>query len=240
MCEQANFMVAMRKNSDLPIANIYLLCLDLESVIAVETLYGIRCVEVNNVTGRKGIWKIRVHALTCIVQSGKDVIISDLDAVWLRDPLQALGQTNGDILLQRGNWPKRMQDPVTGMTMCMGFGLFRAGSPTISSFMEAHLRLAWLHNDDQIGLLYAAYGHNLRWDYDYSRSDMRLKESTRPGYGYIHDLNITLTLLPHNQFVRKCFDLPLPEEVVVAHCTILDRTVDKVQKMKNESTWLLD
>ena len=217
---QENFMLIMRQNSPQRMDSICLICLDDNSADTMGALFGIPCVRLDGVTSLRDLWVTRAKILVCLLQEGHDVLLSDNDALWLSDPIPDLRAIEGDILVQRGIVPAKYRDPVYGSTMCMGFGLFRAGGERMSKFLQVMADAVNQSGDDQVGLNKAASLLGLKWDYNTSRSDMRNTESTRVGLGVLTDLpgNFIVALLPHNRYTRNCRVSPVSSETIVAHC----------------------
>lgn len=78
--------------------------------------------------------------------------MSDNDAVWLKDPVPELLKIEGDLLVQRAPWPPETGDPVFGVTMCMGFALFRSRGQGMTKFQSEVDRLLHETGDDQVGV----------------------------------------------------------------------------------------
>lgn len=58
------------------------------------------------------IWAYRYVILRAVLATGITVIQSDVDALFLRNPLSRLSSLDGDILAQRGHFPFNMVNPV--------------------------------------------------------------------------------------------------------------------------------
>lgn len=245
---QSNFIIVLKKNAPRSLENLFLLCIDDESTMAMKTLFGIRCVEVNGVISTKKdevlrlrrnhqIWIFRTKVLACLVEGGRDVLMSDNDAMWLQDPLPDLQHIPGDILIQRGHWPHIYADPQHGVTICMGFALFRTGAEGMPVFLREMKRIIAVDGDDQYGVNIAAQNMNITWDY--RNSDMRFHNSTGLGTAVVTGLpgRFQITYLPHNKYTRNCQATPVTTETIIAHC--FPRT-DREEAMKNATLWFLD
>ena len=81
----------MEANSRFTRDNIYLLCLDEESEQEIADM-GFRCVPVVNKRNYKinFVWKLRIEDLSCLLEACHNVILSDSDALWLKDPEEDL------------------------------------------------------------------------------------------------------------------------------------------------------
>ena len=89
---EKNFIRLMELNSAFTRQHLFLMCLDDASVNIFSSL-GIRCVPVGTLRfqSHKDVWKARVRVLSCLVTEGYNVIMSDSDALWLRDPMKYTG-----------------------------------------------------------------------------------------------------------------------------------------------------
>lgn len=252
---QQNFVRLMEKNSRFTRDNIFLLCVDHESVGAVKAL-GIRCVPMVNMPhrtqGHAVLWKMRVRVLGCLLETGFDVIVSDSDALWLGDPtedfvfpanvgdpvrqLQLPGIGNSDIIASRGGFPQQIRQ-VWGSTMCMGFAFFRSSGAGMREYLSAMEKSLAHTGDDQVAVNFVAKELAILWD---SNSDMRYLGSTGVGRGVIADLggsNFTVTLLPHSMYTRNCDKTPISNATVVAHCRSRKKIGDKISWMKQANLW---
>lgn len=237
-------MLVMEK-AGFALSNLFLLCLDKETVSVIDGAAGdVRCVEVSGVSAQPHfhpIWQLRAKVLACLVgEGGRDVILSDNDALWIKSPLENLNTVEGDLVVQRGTMPARLGDPVYGVTICMGFAVFRSQSEGMPVFLDEMLRVVNKVGDDQVAVNQAARSLHMDWIYDEGVSDMRYLESTQAGYGVLTDLpgNFTVTFLPHNKYRRSCGN-PISPETFVAHC-FSKYHHDREQEMKDHGVWLLD
>lgn len=239
---QQNSMIIMEKNAGFSLRSLYLLCLDKYTVSVLNGMEGVRCVEVHGVgiNGKmRHIWQLRTNVLACLVrEGGRDVLLSDNDALWVKDPFLDLRTVGGDVLVQRGIMPVAFGDPLYGVTICMGFALFRAGGEGMSTFLDEILRAMKKVGDDQIAVNEAASRLRMQWIYSEGGSDMRNHESTRVGFGVLADLpgNFTVSFLPHSKYTRNCQATPISSETIVAHCFHRE---SRNQEMKRANLWLL-
>lgn len=217
---QRNFFLVMQRNTAFSTKNIYLVCLDESSKRFIDANFPFRCVRAKGVPPYPGVWEFRTRVMMCLVKNDFDVLMSDSDALWLRDPIPELAAIKGDLVVQRGSFPQKASEPFYGTTMCMGFALFRAGGAGMVTLLEELLRDTIKYRDDQWGINAAVIRLNIQWDYNQSRSDMRRFESTALGYGIVADLpgNFTVAYLPNSQYSRNCHKVPMLEDGVVAHC----------------------
>ncbi|CAM9225444.1 unnamed protein product [Ectocarpus sp. 8 AP-2014] len=138
--------------------HLYLMCLDDDSVHFFESSMGIHCLPLSglNISSHEQIWVLRVRVVSCLVEAGHDVIMSDADALWLADPMNDFslpGVIDSSIVASRGKKPKEV-GKVWGATMCMGFILFRATAnrTAMGKFVTVMNALVFELEDDQIAV----------------------------------------------------------------------------------------
>ncbi|CAN0312848.1 unnamed protein product [Scytosiphon promiscuus] len=236
---EENFLLVMRQNAPQRLGSMYLVCLDEGSASRMDALFGLPCLTIKGVTTRRILLATRVKMIVCLVQGGHDVLVSDNDALWLGDPIPDLRTIEGDMLFQRGNFPKQYRDPVHGQTLCDGFALYRAGGEGMSTFLELLTEALVDEKSDQVSHNKAASQLHLQWEYNTSRSDMRYYNSTGVGRGVLTALPgpFVVTLLPHNKYTRHCNMTPISEDTIIAHCFARQH---RVALMKKANLWLVD
>ena len=241
---EKNFIALMEANSGFSRQNIYLMCLDKESVEAVA-LMEIRCVPLVNFHHEENsdIWKLRVKILSCLVEAGYSVILSDSDALWVKDPMQDFDLPevrDSNIVASRGSFPPELGH-VWGSTACMGFILFRpsVGMNTILVKME---KLVLKLGDDQKAINTALKELGVDWD---ASTDMRYVLSTDFGRGTVpvgdpDKGGLNVTLLPHNRYTRRCHEMAIGPDTIVAHCYSDKNGPAKISWMRKNNLWLAD
>lgn len=151
---QRNFIRLMETNSVFTRQNLYLICMDHESTVALGEL-GIRCMSLEETRNfdHHYLWKLRAHMLSCFLKAGYDVIVSDSDALWLDDPMKILSSPEArasSLVASRGKYPFTLAKE-WGSTMCMGFALFRATGTGMERFQHILQRIVLETGDDQVG-----------------------------------------------------------------------------------------
>ena len=243
---EKNFIRLMELNSAFTRQHLFLMCLDDASVNIFSSL-GIRCVPVGTLRfqSHKDVWKARVRVLSCLVTEGYNVIMSDSDALWLRDPMKYTGLpavSGSSVIPSRGSFPHRLGS-LWGSTICMGFIMFRATGAAMNTFQAAVERIVLETGDDQVAVNRAALELGVVWD---KRSDMRYSSSTDFGKGTIADLSsndvdsFDIILLPHNMFTRICRKTPVSNDTMVAHCIQKHDAASKLSWMQDLSLWSPD
>eukprot|EP01052_Picozoa_sp_SAG31_P004633 SAG31_NODE_194_length_20722_cov_19.854192_14_plen_230_part_00 len=82
---------------------------------------------------RDFVWLARMQLFDRVLAAGFDVLMSDIDAHWLKSPLARIGTelaNDADIVSSRsGDWPVEQADK-WGAVLCMGFVYVRANQRT--------------------------------------------------------------------------------------------------------------
>ncbi|CAM9806051.1 unnamed protein product [Ectocarpus sp. 8 AP-2014] len=242
---EENFILNMELHSTFSRENLYLVCLDEESVAIFDGL-GIRCVRYGCLgcpMSRGDVWVLRIEATICLLNAGQDVLMSDADAIWLGDPTDDLAS---DVYLDSNVVASRavMTFPLYhkwGATICMGFAFFRAGGNAIQAFMTVVEEIANEMQNDQMAVNEALDKLDVVWD---PMSDMNFTDNTRPGTGVIESItgdgdSLKVTLLPHNKYTRSCRRTPISNDTVVAHCVSSDKGEGMATWMKEAHLWNL-
>ena len=242
---QKNFIALMESNSRFSRDNIFLVCLDDESVEAVA-LMGFDCVPLAGNTSRRfaKVWQLRVKILSCLLEAGYDVIASDSDALWLNDPQLDfdMPEVRGSgIVSSRGDMPSDLYS-LWGSTLCMGFVLFRAGAG-VENVLAKMKSLVMEISDDQKVINFVLEELGVEWD---TTTDMRYIQSTGFGTGTVPVTGLSgadsfnVTLLPHSKYTRRCDEVPIGPKTTVAHCHAAKRGSSKIAWMQRENMWVAD
>ena len=236
---ETNFLLVMKQHAPQRIGSLYLVCLDDASAATIDALFGLACVTIDGVTSFRSLMLIRVKIIVCLLRGGRDVLVSDNDALWLADPIPDLHAIEGDVLFQRGVFPRMYGDPIYGVTLCTGFALYRAGGEGMETFLTLMEKESNKHGDGQKGLNEAVYQLHLKWDYNATNSDMRNVESTGVGRGVLTALpgNFVVALLPHNRYPRTCIESMASSDAIIVHCFPRRNRKAAMKKLK---LWLVE
>lgn len=97
------------------------------------------------------LWVKRVEYLHALVANGYSVIHSDIDAIWLKNPINYLDSLNSDILFSQGTiWPQDCYEK-HGLVLCCGFFYIKSGNIS-EQFMARWLDEVKSDPDDQRSL----------------------------------------------------------------------------------------
>lgn len=240
---ELNFIYQMELHSAFSRHNLLLLCLDEESSKILMSELGIRCAEVQHEEEykRRDVWSLRMQVASCLLLAGYDVLLSDADAIWLKDPMDSisdLGANDSNVVASRGRMPKKLYLE-WGSTVCFGFVLLRARGTGISTLIDAMAMAIIRSKDDQNAINSALSSLGIKWD---PKSDMGFANSTRRGRGTVErlgdgDEKFVVTLLPHATFTRLCNQTPISGDTVVAHCHSFHKGEHMAVWMKKANLW---
>ena len=200
------------------------------------------------------IWQYRTSVVSRLLQKGHDVIMSDVDGVWLRDPLaDILADTSpqaarAHIIATRGMFPEEVSAK-WGATVCMGLAYVRSGPATIALFQAIERRLSVVQRpDDQREinfLLLNQYRVAFRRAHQSVGLDstemMHGRSSTRAtGIGDARHDSLLVSLLSHKKYPRDCdrySNEQLQGQAVVVHCHISKNVPDKTFGLAQKGLW---
>jgi hypothetical protein len=205
--------------------DVHLLCIDSNAaLLATVAEMGWRCSHIGaskNSHRSQDVYTARMPHLQQLVASGRDVLISDLDALWLKDPLPELRlvAARAGIVSSRGLYPK---GPIQmyGTAVCMGFVFFKGSDSRVRS---AFAELTSPMHEDQSSFNNNLLREGVEWEERMLRMD---ESSTTTTYGRIlapgrSYANLSIAMLPHARFIRNCTGAShatLHEIVTIAHC----------------------
>jgi hypothetical protein len=200
------------------VANIYFICLD--TVIEKKlSSYGLTCAHVYHFSGAHAdIWLVRTRLTHSLLAQGFDVLLTDADALWLRNPFPLIeAHLDADIVSSRGLFPENVSK-VLGAALCMGFIYVKASAHTATLWGEvaAHMARQTTRDDQRdVNVLLLSLGLHYPTKPTYIGSTEYSK-----GYFQHHNHNYRVTLLPHVLFRRVCDQERMTDihSAVVAHC----------------------
>lgn len=239
-----------------------IICMDKRAKVMVKSI-GVSCHDDHSFTLNtklleknhmklKTIWLRRLHILYKYMLSGSDVIFSDGDAIWLKDPTKYISKLNllsPKLIASRAWYPQRLFKK-WGASLCMGFIYFNAGSFTLdfTNTMIEDLHLQMKVNDtkpdDQVAANYILDKWNISWP-----RKMVVGSNSIPDIGTVNRNNTDykVVLLPHSQFMRKCHSMTSSEillsidNATIVHCRLPTGSGSKKEsRMKALSLWRLN
>jgi hypothetical protein len=130
------------------LSSLYIICLDAKSEKLVPSI-GLTCSAVHHTSGNY-MWPVRNKFAQDLLQQGHDVVLSDTDAYWIRNPFHAIQQHHSDIVSSRGSFPFS-ESSKHGASLCIGFIYIRGGNHTAGLWNKVIKEIAWPgNNGDQV------------------------------------------------------------------------------------------
>lgn len=101
------------------------------------------------------LWKLRMNVIEQLITSGHSVLLSDLDAVWCKNPVPDYidKNPNYDIISSIADHKKAFPQKVAnrfGFTLCMGFIYIKTSEGSIKFFNKVTKELHRYNNNDQV------------------------------------------------------------------------------------------
>lgn len=151
--------------------------------------------------GRKktmNVWVARIDYLISLLKSGSNILLCDVDAVWLRNPMITLlnAANDSDIVASKGWYPIELHRS-WGSTLCLGFAYFKSSFFTIELLEEVSRlmkseRLDPNRIDDQYSINKVLHSWGITWNkgdafiYMYGRHESYRLRSLTKLLPYIH------------------------------------------------------
>ncbi|MES0489104.1 MAG: putative nucleotide-diphospho-sugar transferase [Leptospirales bacterium] len=153
---------------------------------------------------RKNIWVERTKVLIKFLESGYDIIHSDADAVWLKDPCpDFFYSSNKDFIFSQGTvWPPDIHEK-WGFVLCCGLFYVKSNIASIN-FMKDYLKQTITFKDDQVACNRLFYDQGITWQ-DSAYKLMNFKNKKFKVFENIivgTNRDISVALLPQKLFQR--------------------------------------
>ncbi len=192
----------------LGVERVRVYCLDAE-ILTVCRAEGLDAEQVDWSGDLRDLWVQRIRIFSRLLEQGEELVHSDVDAIWVRNPLRegsACGRKE-DLLFSQGTvWPPDVHDQ-WGFVLCCGW--FRA-RPTLTARaffqgLEADVRAT---GDDQISvnrllvLLEAQWNPPASGGYQLTFRDRTLACWSEPVRATTARGGLSVALLPHREFQR--------------------------------------
>ena len=116
---------------------------------------------------------------------GYDVLISDIDAIWLKNPLPYLSKLSGDVLAQRSVYDF--------YKLCCGFMLLRNSAMSFYTLWRKEFERFKGGFEDQLALNVMLKHYGVTWNDD----------NNGTSNGMVHEGESKITLLPSHLFSRR-------------------------------------
>lgn len=208
------------------ISYLYFVCLDGDIELHLQS-YGFRCSHVYHLPAAQmnnQLWLLRARVTKQLLVQGYDVLMTDTDAIWLRNPFEMLSSfPHSDVIASRASFPEDISKRL-GATVCMGFVYIKSNSRTIILWEELYLFMSKMPRaDDQRNFNQLLLNLQIKFEVRPTFVDSFNASS---GVFYLQrETPMVLTLLPHNQVMRMCD--PQKKHVIrlsiVAHCVTMSK-----------------
>jgi hypothetical protein len=229
--------------------HVRVICYDKPTEQAIEKWggeWGMKCVipEVQLVH-HTAMWLYRVKVVTSFLDHGIDVVQTDSDAMWIKNPIPYL-QTMASVAGSLGSFPQDSERKF-GASLCMGWIYLKSDVVATRLAQDLYRRMSAMHNSDDQREMNLMLAHE--WDVppDFQpivRLDRNKDTATfvTLTHGTARIRNVTVAFLPDRMFRRHCDGIP-PDELavsVVLHCLVHKKEGSaKVEGQKSIGTWQL-
>ncbi len=204
------------------LSQLYIFCIDTKADMLLQK-YGLKCSYSlqfgDSYKSLNRVWWTRMLLTQELLLKGFDVISSDVDAIWLKNPYTEIAKMpRADIIVTRGKYPEAVSQKY-GAALCTGFMYVKTSKTTIELWTNlVNNKSPQFNPDDQRELnRFVAKGK-----IKFSREPLDYYNSTTTDVGHMRlpagDLYVAL--LPQNMFRRECEGVNRREILtsIVVHC----------------------
>lgn len=192
-----------------------------------------------------GLWRNRVETLNTLIQANYTVLMSDADALWIRDPwpwLEFFHSVHGtEVVASRGSFPPSVFKKY-GLTACMGFTAFFQSDDTrwlVSQMLEG---MHGSMKDDQVALNTVLGNVNLFFEDGETLQSRRESTGVSVAQGTERRPGLRVAFLPSRKVVRICNDIQDyyrdKDSIVILHCFVEKIGESKRKWIINYGQWL--
>ena len=202
------------------------------------------------------LWTRRIEIISEYISSDIDVILSDTDAIWLRDPLPDINSNrkSADMIASRAIYPIE-QNLKWGSTVCMGFLYLNAGVFVDDFFLALKKTIiADEYPDDQKSLNELLDFNNITWPKQRMALDQNIYDLGLIPWSNTNNSHGIL-LLPHDSYLRQCHNETMARgsskkaryqaknninTAIIAHCRVpKGQGFAKSHRLKAYALWKL-
>ncbi len=187
--------------------------------------------------GLNRLWIHRLKVIQLFLETGRDVIHSDADAVWFKDPQEFIADIDAELIFSQGTyWPPEVHEE-WGFVLCCGF-FYIKNSPKTRTFLSQLCEQVLIDGDDQVSVNKLLLKLNTKWalpstGYQLAVGNFNFNcyENTVFGKNDLCDV----ALLPHALFQR------LPEKndnFFVKHILSKKNNDDIITTLKRNSCYI--
>jgi len=150
------------------------------------------------------------------LKAGRSVFYSDVDAIWMKDPLPKLGNIDADFLFQPGSFPESVKK-IWGFSVCTGFFFVRSNARTIPFSDAVHEKF---DGDDQRTLNdILVKNYDIEWSSRPKNWEHCLLQDgwTEPVTGACRKTCFTAAALPHSFYQRHGTHQDMCGHAIICH-----------------------
>lgn len=140
---------------------------------------------------KQNLWVLRIELINKILLSGINVLHTDVDAFWIKNPLNIIYEEKQDLMISRDEGIPKEAVETWGFSMCCGFYFLRSNSTT-RAFMVDLLAKTHEWKDDQRAFNYMFLEEQIDWPPDGSFGKI----------AHIKKYDLHICLLPYDVVVR--------------------------------------
>lgn len=167
-------------------------------------------------------FRARFEIIFDLLKSGNDIIHSDLDAIWLRDPSEFI-IGDYDIVASTGTFPPAIYKKI-GFTLCMGWMYYKSNTAVKDVFSSINQKPINLR-DDQVLFNEALFDTHLQ--YNISDIDSNIKE--------VKFDEFKIKVLDQELVSRN---IPRCKDTYVCH-PLSPKNIDREEFLKEENLWVV-
>ena len=220
----------LKKLQDVGVSNYVFIAMDSElHGLLSQRGYCSVLLQFDDVLGE--LWVFRLKTIKRILDVGLNVLHSDVDAFWLKNPMPYLKSIQSDLISSQGTVFPHDCWKEWGFVLCCGFQYFRPSVATLA-FFEELIPLVEEVKDDQTALNSLLLKHQTTWKTPNARYQLSINKKVfncfyDPIYGHSAK-NLKICLLPHSSYQRLL-------EKNVRNTYVLHLLSDKTQDSKIQS-----
>ena len=202
----------------------------------------------NKLTSPGKLWKMRFIKLRTLVKLGYDVVLSDLDAIWMKNPFIGKDKLftidHGDIVTSRAKFPFTISQ-AWGSTACLGVIYFASTEKTIDLLSRAWYLLFTNYTDDDQVAINQALANLARTKGNLAQSRVPpipfvSKEKISPfsnndAIGIFPPNSLKVRFISHSKIPRFCGENSNKQDIFIAHCSFREEKENINKKRKSYS-----
>ena len=231
-------------------SSLYFICFDDESQTSLFDL-GYACSYIPNKSSSSSsnprkhkVWLIRIQVISTLLKEGHHVLITDSDALWLRNPFNDLDRYQHkpiDIIASRGPHPFEITRRL-GSSLCMGFIYIKNTEGTKVLLHDLYKRMLDIKGshvpDDQRDLNMMLYNNGLRYA---DKTIVNSNITSRGKLVYLGNHEINIVLLPQYSHRRLCKGVSTNVilQATIVHCMAPKSSDSKREEVTKHGLWLL-